>query len=309
MKTTHSRTAGFLAALMILGACVADAGILGSAFPSSIVTALIWLLGAAGALCLLLRRGIDLDDRARELAARLCLEQKARTMAEGALQDTQAVLTRVVRQQEGVRDGERKRIARDIDDELGQVLVALRAEMSLLQVASAGIHPATYQKTSAMIVTLDLALRSLRVLAGDLRPLATGESLGDAVGRQLADFSRLHGIGHAYDLRPEIDTASNEGCESGKGDALLYRALQEALAGIARAGRASQVRVQLSRNHTRLSLCIEDDGDSAGDCGCGLDALRERVKSGGGALRSEPLPGGGTRLAIAVSTVAGMVPG
>lgn len=305
MKTPLLRPAGYLPALMILGACVAGAGIPGSAFPSSTVTALIWLLGAAGALCLLLRRGIDLDDRARELSARLCLEQKARQVAEGSLQDTQAVLTRLVRQQEGVREGERRRIAHDIDDEVGQVLVALRAEMSLLQVASAGIHPATHQKTSAMIVTVDLALRSLRVLAGELRPLAAGESLGDAMARQLADFSRLHGIGHRFDLHPEIDAPTGER----EGDALLYRSLQEALANIARAGRATRVRVQLSRNANRLSLCIEDDGDTAGDCDCGLAALRERVKSGGGALRTEALPGGGTRMAIAVSGMGGMVPG
>jgi len=305
MKNSLTRTAGFFPALLILGACVAGAGIPGSAFPSSTVTALIWLLGAAGALCLLLRRGIDLDDRARELAARLCLEQKARQVAETSLLDTQAVLTRVVRQQESVRDGERKRIVRDIDDELGQVLVALRGEMSLLQVASAGIHPATHQKTGAMIVTLDLALRSLRVLAGELRPLASGEALGQALARQLGEFSRLHGIVHQLDLDGADDIPAGER----EGDTLLYRALQEALAAIARAGRATRVRVQLVRYHTRLSLCIEDDGDGAGSCDCGLEALRERVRSGGGALRAEPLPGGGTRLAIAVSSAGGLVPG
>ena len=155
MKSALVRTADVIPGLMLLGACALAAGLPGSAFPSSALTALVWLLGAAGALCLLLRRSIDLDDRARELSARLCLEQKARQVAEGTLADTQTVLTRVVRQQESVRDGERKRIARDIDDELGQVLVALRGEMSLLQMASAGIHPATHHKTGAMIGTLD----------------------------------------------------------------------------------------------------------------------------------------------------------
>jgi len=307
MKTSFIRSAGFLPALLLLGACVAGIGIPGSAFPSSTVTALIWLLGASGALCLLLRRGIDLDDRARELAARLCLEQKARQMAEGALTDTQAVLTRVVRQHESVRDGERKRIARDIDSELGQVLVALRGEMSLLQVANAGIHPATHQKTGAMIVTLDLALRSLRVLAGDLRPLAAGESLGSAMARQLAEFTRLHGIAHVFDLDTD-DGASALGGER-EADALLYRALQEALADIARAARATAIRVRLNRQNTRLSLCIEDDGEAQPHCECAYTALSERVRGGGGALRTESLPGGGTRLAIAVSTAGGLVPG
>ncbi|MCC2959513.1 histidine kinase [Massilia sp. IC2-278] len=303
MKSAFVRTAGAAPGLMIVGACALAAGLPGSAFPSSAVTALIWLLGAAGALCLLLRRSIDLDDRARELAARLCLEQKARQVAEGTLADTQTVLTRVVRQQESVRDGERKRIARDIDDELGQVLVALRGEMSLLQVASAGIHPATHQKTGAMIGTLDLALRALRVLAGELRPLAAGERLGDAMARQLAEFTRLNGIAHQFEASAGDDERDADT------DALLYRALQETLAQIARSARATRVGVQLSRSNARLSLCIEDDGDADGSCAGAVAALRERVAAAGGAVHAEALPGGGKRLAIVVSGVHGVVPG
>lgn len=308
MKSAFVRTAGAAPGLMIVGACALAAGLPGSAFPSSAVTALIWLLGAAGALCLLLRRSIDLDDRARELAARLCLEQKARQVAEGTLADTQTVLTRVVRQQESVRDGERKRIARDIDDELGQVLVALRGEMSLLQVASAGIHPATHQKTGAMIGTLDLALRALRVLAGELRPLAAGERLGDAMARQLAEFTRLNGIAHDFDVNVSagVDASADADTDA---DALLYRALQETLAQIARSARATRVGVQLSRSNARLSLCIEDDGDADGSCAGAVAALRERVVVAGGAVHAEALPGGGKRLAIVVSSVHGVVPG
>jgi len=306
MKSAFVRTAAAAPGLMIVGACALGAGLPGSAFPSSAVTALIWLLGATGALCLLLRRSIDLDDRARDLAARLCLEQKARQVAEGTLADTQTVLTRVVRQQESVRDGERKRIARDIDDELGQVLVALRGEMSLLQVASAGIHPATHQKTGAMIGTLDLALRALRVLAGELRPLAAGECLGDAMARQLAEFTRLNGIAHDFDVNVGVDASADSDADA---DALLYRALQETLAQIARSARATRVGVQLSRSNARLSLCIEDDGDADGNCAGAVAALRERVAAAGGAVHAEALPGGGKRLAIVVSGLHGVVSG
>jgi len=307
MKSAFVRTAGVVPGLMILIACVLGAGLPGSPFPSSALAALVWLLGAAGAVCLLLRRGIDLDDRARELAARLCVEQKARQVAEGMLADTQTVLTRVVRQQESVRDGERKRIARDIDDELGQILLALRGDMSLLQVASAGIHPATHQKAGAMIVTLDLALRSLRVLAGELRPLAAGENLGDAMARQLAEFTRLNGIVHEFEVYP--DCAAPIGQRDPDADALLYRALQDVLGQVARSASATRLRVRLGRNHTRLTLCIEDDGDAGAGCTCTMAALRERVRSGGGALEAQALPGGGSRLAIAVSTLHGTVPG
>lgn len=310
MKIAFTRTAGCVPALLILGASVAAAGMPAGLFPSSALAPLIWLLAAAGAACLLLRHGIDLDDRARDMAARLCLEQKARGALEATLADTQAVLTRIVRQQEGVRDAERSRIARELDGELGQTLLALRAEMALLQVASCGIHPATHQKTTAMIGTLDLALRALRGLAGELRPLAPGDDLARAIDHQLAEFTRLNGIGHRFEIAaqaaPLLDAPIL--AESGL-DALLYLTLQEMLADISRMGRATAVSVRLGRSATRLALWLEDDGgvDAAG---ARLHAgLRERLRAAGGALQVEPGPDGGSRVAVTLPGTHGLVPG
>ena len=311
MQAPVFHTAGILPFLTILGACVLGAGLAGGGFPwpSSTLSAVIWLLGAAGGACLLLRRGIDLDDRARELASRLCLEQKARRSIECTLADTQSVLSRVVRQQESVRDGERQRIARDIDGELGQVLVALRADMSLLLAASAGIHPATHQRTGAMIMTLDLALRALRGLAGELRPLAAGEGLSAGLARQLAEFSRTNGIAHQLEITPGADYPGAGEAAEREADALLYRALQEVLAQIARAARATEVKVQLGRNNARLILSIDENGGFDGAGGCALAALRERVRASGGALQADALASGGTRIALTVSRVHAVVPG
>ena len=309
MKTALTRSAGFVPALLILGASVAAAGMPGGLFPSSTVAALIWLLGAAGGACLLLRHGIELDDRARDVAARLCLEQKARQALEATLADTQAVLSRMVRQQEGVRDAERSRIARDIHEDLGQTLFALRAEMALLQVASCGIHPSTHQKTSAMIVTLDLALRALGALVGELRPLTPGQDLGRAVEEHLAEFTRINGIAHRFDLVP----ATEGGAAEPGLDALLYRALQETLATIARAANATEVRVRLSRSGRHLALCIEDDGapdPAAAAAAARLQAsLRERLRAAGGALQAEARPGGGSRVAMSLPGRLGLVAG
>lgn len=305
MKTAFTRSAGFLPALLILGASVAAAGLPGGLFPSSTLAALVWLLGAAGGACLLLRHGIDLDDKARDLAARLCLEQKARATLEASLADTQVVLARLMRQQESVRDAERSRVARDIDHDLGQTLYALRAEMALLQVASCGIHPSTHQKTSAMIVTLDLALRSLRALVGELRPLAPGQDLGRAVAEQLSEFTSSNGIAHRFDFDPaDIAAAPGSGL-----DALLYRVLQETLAHIARAASATEVRVRLAHGASGLTLCIEDDGCQ--DAGAArLHAnLRERLRGAGGALQVETRNDGGSRIAIALPHMHGLLAG
>jgi len=305
MKTALTRSAGFLPALLILGASAAAAGLPGGLFPSSALGALVWLLDAAGGACLLLRKGIDLDDKARDLAARLCLEQKARATLEASLADTQAVLARVMRQQEGVRDAERSRVARDIDQDLGQTLYALRAEMALLQVASCGIHPSTHQKTSAMIVTLDLALRSLRTLVAELRPLAPGQELGRAVAQQLAEFTGSNGIAHRLDYDPaDIAVAPGYGL-----DALLYRVLQETLSHIARAASATEVRVRLARGADRLTLCIEDDGCADAGAARLHASLRERLHTAGGALQVETRHDGGSRIAIALPHMHGLLAG
>lgn len=317
MKTALTRSPGLLpallsallptllAALLLVGAGAAAAGMPGAGFPSSILGALAWLLAVGGGACCLLRHGIEVDDQARDTAARLCLEQKARRALEAALADTQSALTRVVRQQEGVRDVERNRIARAIRDDLGQTLLALRAEMALLQVASCGIHPATHQKTTAMIGTLDLALGSLRILAGETRHLAAGADLGRAVAEELDAFTRLHGIAHRLEIVPPNAPAPTE---PGL-DALLYRALQDTLASIADAACATEVRVRLARSAASLALSIEDDGGPDGVDSRLQASLRQRLRAAGGYLQAAPTPGGATRIAMVLPGAHGLVPG
>lgn len=305
MKTALTRSAGFVPALLILGVSAVAAGVPAGLFPSSTLGALLWLLGAGGGACLLLRQGIDLEDRARELSTRLCLEQKARQALEATLADTQAVLTRVVRQQEGVRDAERSRIARDIRDDLGQTLYALRAEMALLQVTSCGIHPSTHQQATTMIGTLDLALRSLRALLGEPRPLAPGEDLARAIEDQLAEFTRMNGIEHRFEILPGAGAAP---AQPGL-DALLYRALQDTLSAIVRTARATEVQVRLARGTDGLSLSIEDDA-GLDDADARLHAcLRERLRGAGGVLEVEVKAGGGNRIAMILPGMHGLVAG
>ena len=314
MKNMLARTAAHLPACllasMVLFACVAGA-VLPAWNPSlSTVTTILWLLGAGGALCLMLRRAIDADDRTRELGLRLAREQAARRGVEDILADTQTVLSKVVRQQESVRDGERARIAREIHDELGQTLLTLRADLSLQQVASNGLHPTLHQKTGAMLGTLDGALQSLRAVVSELRPLALGEGLRDAIERQLEAFTRLSGIAHRLDISP--GPLGEREMDAFEGDALLYRVLQQALADLAHQGGVTEVRVGLQRGSNGLTLRIDDNGQGsrrpATPCACGLAGMRERVEACGGALRITSKSDGGTALALTLPQARGLAP-
>jgi len=313
MKTAGclSASAITIATALACAACVFGAALPVSTASFSVLTTLLWLLGAGGAICLLLRRAIEADDRVHELAARLAGEQDARAKAETILADTQTVLSKVVRQQESARDGERGRIARDIHEELGQTLLTLRVELCLLQAASNGIHPSVHQKAGAMVGTLDLALHSLRSVVNGLRPLALGEGLRAAVERQLDEFTRLNGIAHRLDIAPgtlsEPETAPYEA------EALLYRVLQEALAGVAYQASATEVVVSLQRGRDGLSLRVDDNGAngdagrrSALPCACGLAGMRERVEASGGALRIATATGGGTALSLVLPCSQGL---
>jgi signal transduction histidine kinase len=308
------KTAGCVPPITIALACAVCAACVYSATlpvatPSlSMLTTVLWLLGAGGAICLVLRRGIDADDRTRELSARLVREQEARRAAEDMLADTQTVLSKVVRQQDSVRDGERARIAREIHDELGATLLTLRVELALMQVASHGVHPSVYQKSSAMIGKLDLALHSLRAVVNGLRPLALGEGLRAAMERQLDEFTRLNGISHQLDIAP--GTLHEPECAAFDAEALLYRVLQEALADVAQRTGATLVRVALQRGREGLTLRVDDNGDAGGraapPCACGLAGMRERVEASGGALRIGASPDGGTALSLMLPIARGL---
>lgn len=309
MTSLLARSSVCIAALAILLAWAFGVAAPAATHDLATLTTILWPLGAGGAICLLLRRAVDADDTTRELAGRLAREQELRRSTELVLNDTQGVLSKLVRQQEGARESERDRIACGIHDQLGQTLLTLRVELSLLQAASNGVHPSVHAKTGSMIATLDLALGSLRAVVTRLRPPALGEGLRVAIERQLETFTRLNGIGHQLEIGPgallDADSIAADG------DALLYRVLQEALADIAHQALATDVRIVMQRDGDGLTLHLSDNGKgqrrSQAACACGLAGMRERIEAVGGALRIEFNPDGGMAVALELPCARGVV--
>jgi signal transduction histidine kinase len=290
-------------ACFLLPACAnADAANLDGSAELVALSAALWLLGLGWLFLLVLRRKLRTEDRVTELEARLTLEQKTRMLAEQALADTHAVLARLVHQHDAVRDGERSRIARDIHDDLGQNLLALRIDLSLMQVATAGIHPAIHQKVTAMAGGLERAVKSLRAVIDNLRPLALESGLQRALECQLDEFTRISGVGHKFDAQPGSCAAGAAPVEL---DAMLYRVLQESLSNVARHAAASEVRVTLARDGAGVTLRVEDDGigmagAGADRAGYGLDGMRARAAAAGGTLSVQSAPGAGTVILLNV---------
>jgi signal transduction histidine kinase len=299
MKSPRGRTGHLYCALALLLA--SEPALASPEFSGGLAGAALLWLGLCALAYHLLRANLRYHDQLGRMEAKLAEERHARTQTEQALADSHGVVCTLVLEQAGVRDAERSRIARDIHDDLGQNLLALRIDLSLMQVATSGIHPAIHHKVGLMASNLDLAIRSLRAVINNLRPLALGEGLRTAMERQLSEFSRLCGIDHELDVAGAVF----EACDDIRGtDAIVYRVLQESLSNVARHARANRVRVTLARDGEHLSLQVQDDGVGIGSPAAagstGLAGMRERAGAAGGQLLVHSRSGGGTVIELSL---------
>ncbi len=196
------------------------------------------------------------------------------------------------------QEDERRRIARELHDEVGQALTALKLELAI---AGRSTPPsASSSLTEARAIT-DRALQSVRDMSQLLHPSMLDDlGLPDTATWYLRGFSRRTGITSELvverlerRLDPEVESCT-------------YRIIQEALTNVARHAEASLCRVEIARVDASLRIRIEDDGkgfDESSDPtptsrGLGLVGVRERVARLGGTLRVESNLGAGTRLMV-----------
>ena len=264
----------------------------------TLIVAVVWMLLLGWGFHALLRRHLRLDDNLADKEAQLVLERHARATAERALASTHLSLTQLARQQEHVRETERQRISRDIHDDLGQNLLSLKIDLSLLHVSTTGAHPLITEKVDAMMGNLDLTIKSLRGIINDLRPLALETGLRTAIEWQMSEFSRMHGIRHtlqaeagAFDVQADKER-----------DAMVFRILQESLSNVARHAHATDVAVELQRCGSVLTLTVEDNGVGmpapVPSGGSGLAGMRERAAAIGGRFAIDSRPSAGTLLTL-----------
>jgi signal transduction histidine kinase len=197
------------------------------------------------------------------------------------------------------REEEKTRIARELHDELGQLLTALKMDLAWLRERLPAGQAEIAEKAGQMHALLEQTVNSTRRIAADLRPLMLDDlGLTDAAGWLVNDFSTRSGV------RCDIQL-SGEGAFAGVGGNIataVYRALQESLTNIARHAGARNVRVMLGIDGGMLHLEVEDDGrgidaaDFAKGRSLGLKGMRERMTYLGGSLEVARAPRGGTRL-------------
>lgn len=226
--------------------------------------------------------------RQHRLALRLQALEQLRADAEQA---------RLTSCQHKAREQERLRIGRDIHDDLGQHLLTLKIDVAMLQTSTHGAAPLLVRQLAMMARNVDLSIAALRCVIHDLRPPALDAGLQAACDALLADFKRTTGIACSCDYRFDAAAGSAHG-------PLLYHALQEALANIARHAHATHVQLCLQQVGATLACRISDDGiglsGSPPRLGCGLSGMHERVAAAGGSLHIESHSGAGTTLRVSL---------
>jgi two-component system sensor histidine kinase UhpB len=195
------------------------------------------------------------------------------------------------------REEERRRIARELHDELGQRLTALKMELASLN--SPTTPEAQHARIGTMLEMVDETVASVRRIATDLRPMMLDDLGLNAAIEWLANgWARRMGI--AVRLRLGLDDPPVSEATS----IALYRMVQEALTNIARHARATEVRIEMQTRAEQLLLTVQDNGTGFAELSNypetshGLMGIRERAYMLGGQLEVGNLATGGARIMI-----------
>lgn len=206
---------------------------------------------------------------------------------------------------QGAVEEERKRMARELHDELGQILTGIKLFLSMGRSGGEPSSPLAAQHVDVCLLEIDKAMVSIRAMIETLRPPVLDDlGLSAALRKQVEGFSRRTGITCRLDLPEDELTLSDEEVTT------LFRIAQEALTNVARHARASEVDVRLGLSHEGVCLCIQDNGQglSPGRENFGLRGMRERAALLNGSLTVGPAEDRGTLIRLELPRGGGSVP-
>lgn len=242
------------------------------------------------------------QERTTELSHTLTLlQEQIRERQRGAeqLQQSREQLRALSARLLSIQEEERRRIVRELHDELGQTLTALKIDLAWLHQQLVAPHDALRQKTEKMLQLLDTTIHTMRRVATALRPSVLDDlGLIAAIEWQVQEFRERTGISCVLTTRPEdfyLDSARST---------TVYRILQEALTNVARHAQATHVDISLIIEKGRLYLEVRDNGRGisnhvvAAPQSLGLLGIRERVRQWQGDMNIRGHQGQGTVLTV-----------
>lgn len=230
-----------------------------------------------------------LEERVGERTAQL-------QAAQASLHESQSRLQELAGFLQTVREEERSGIARELHDELGQALTALRIDLGWLRDRCGQLAPPLVERTEGAYALVERTIAALRRISEGLRPgMLDVLGLAAAIEHHVNQFHERTGIActlalsdEEFDIGEPLATA-------------IFRVVQESLTNVARHAAATRVAISIDDDADEIRVGIEDDGCGFVTSGArktfGLLGMQERVKILGGRIDIASQPGQGTRIA------------
>lgn len=202
---------------------------------------------------------------------------------------------------EDIKEEERRRIAREIHDEIGTLLTALKMDLSWLAQRLPQDGNALHKKVKSMFDLLDTAASSANNLVQNLRPgFLDCFGIVASIEIEAKEFSKRTGI------RCKIVKSDNEIELSGEQPIALFRVFQEALNNIMKHAEARMVKIEILKAEECVTLIVSDDGKGFDEASrnkpysFGLRGIQERIEHLNGKVKITSKPGQGTRIEVYV---------
>jgi len=229
-----------------------------------------------------------------------------RKLKEKILQESEEQLRFFSSQLMVVQEDERRRISKELHDELGPALMVLKFQLSSIETRLPKNKKALRNEFESLPHYLDDIIENVRRLSWDLTP-----SVLEQFGLSTAVKNLLNDFGKHYDIRwdPHQVEEINNGF-SPLSQTNIYRIFQEALTNIGRHAQATQISIEIEKQQGYGTFNIEDNGRGFDpqavmnrenrQRGIGLAAMQERARMAGGHLEIRSRPGSGTHLAFTI---------
>ena len=202
-----------------------------------------------------------------------------------------------------VRERESTRIAREIHDELGQILTALKMDLSWLNKRLTNDQKPLLEKTKSMSKLTDMIIKAVQRISTELRPgILDDLGLIPAIEWQAQEFENRTNIKCEITLDCEDNDLDQDRSTA------LFRIFQEALTNVARHANAKKIKISLKEEHDKLLLEIKDNGRGITEeqisdpKSFGLIGIRERLYPWGGEVKIKGLSNKGTTLTVILPT-------
>jgi len=224
-----------------------------------------------------------------------------RKRAEEELKSSREQLRNLSAHLQSVREEEGKHIAREIHDELGQALTALKMDISWLNHRLTKDQKSLLEKTESMSRLVDMTIQTVQRILTELRPgLLDDLGLAAAVEWQAEEFQKRTGI------KCEISSAPEDIILDQDRSTAIFRIFQETLTNVVRHANATRVKVSLKEKAGKSELKVKDNGRGitkeqiSDNRSFGLIGIRERVYLFGGEVKISGIRNKGTTLTVSI---------